>query len=76
MWGCAVLVGIMLLIDGLVKDITAGNSLWEWLFISAVKMFCLYHLVVWVTPDPPKQSETQHNYQAQPNQQHKLPDGF
>lgn len=75
-WGCAVLVGIMLLIDGLVKDITAGNSLWEWLIISAFKMFCLYHLVVWVTPDPPKQTAPQNNYPNQANRQHQLPDGF
>ncbi len=75
-WGCAVLVGLMLLVDGLVKDITAGNSLWEWVIFSAVKMFGLYHLVVWVTPDPPKQTASQNNYPNQASRQHQLPDGF
>lgn len=75
-WGCAVLVGLMLLVDGLVNDITAGNSLWEWLMFSAFKMFLLYHLVIWVTPDPPKQPASQNNYPNQANRQHQLPDSF
>ena len=68
-WLCAIFVGIMLILDGFVSDAVNGNSFWEWLVKSAVKMFALYHITIWITPDPPKAkvisspSHTSHNYQ-------------
>ena len=68
-WLCAIFVGIMLILDGFVSDAVNGNSFWEWLVKSAVKMFALYHITIWITPDPPKAkgmsspAHASHNYQ-------------
>ena len=72
-WLCSVLVGVVLLADGLICDFFAGNSLWGWLLWSVLKMFALYKIVTWVTPNPPANAGFNRAPIPASNQ---LPDGF
>ncbi len=72
-WLCSVLVGVVLLADGLICDFFAGNSLWGWLLKSVLKMFALYKIVTWITPNPPANAGFNRASAPVASQ---LPDGF
>ena len=56
---CAILIGAVTLVDGAVSDFFAGNGLWWWFAVSAVKMWVIYLVVTWATPNPPRSHKLQ-----------------
>lgn len=65
-FACVGIVALATLIDGLIIDMIESDSLWEWFFVSAIKLTAIYFLTTWIVPNPPKSHKEEENPFAAP----------